>query len=66
MVSNIFDFVISKLCNSSRAVFLRKMLNIGFENALIVRCHFFRIPQIGLMSVLDFRGPLIYTIYIFY
>ena len=35
MVSNIFDFVISKLCNSSRAVFLRKMLNIASKMHLL-------------------------------
>ena len=32
-------------------VFQRKSAKHSFENALLVRCHFSRIPQIGLMSV---------------
>ena len=32
-------------------VFLRKNAKHSFENALLVRCHFSRIPQVDLMSV---------------
>ena len=65
MVSNIFDFVISKLCNSSRAVFFSKEnAKHSFEKTLIVQCHFSRMPQIGLMSVARFSWvPNLYNLH---
>ena len=45
-------------------VFLRKNPIHSFENALLVSCHFSRIPRIGLMSVARFSWvPNLYNIH---
>ena len=45
-------------------VFLRKHAKHSFENALLVRCHFSRIPQIGLMFVARFSWvPNLYNLH---
>jgi hypothetical protein len=45
-------------------VFLRKNAKHSFENALLVRCHFSRIPQIGLMFVARFSWvPNLYNLH---
>ena len=45
-------------------VFLRKNAKHSFENALLVRCHFSTIPQIGLMSVARFSWvPNLYNLH---
>ena len=55
MAFNMFDIVIAKLCNSSTAVFFKgKVLNIASKMHFLYRCHFSRIPQIGLMFVAKF------------
>ena len=45
-------------------VFLRKNAKHSFENALLIRGHFSRIPQIGLMSVARFSWvPNLYNLH---